>query len=212
MAGSGILRGGGDRDDVHAVTVRCWFLTGSAWFAGGMRVMTPVGRLPWWAVVGGNVAFWPAWTLAVGLAAHRAAIERFEADDILTSARSFEREGAWYRDRLQINQWKDRLPEAGGLFPGGVAKRSLGAGGVADLEALVVETRRAEHAHWGMAAGVAVTMLWNPWWAVPVNLGVAAVSNLPCIAVQRYNRARLTRILALRSAKRSSAGSGATSG
>ena len=29
----------------------------------------------------------------------------------------------------------------------------------------------------------------------PVNAGVGAVANLPCIAVQRYNRARLVRLL-----------------
>jgi glycosyl-4,4'-diaponeurosporenoate acyltransferase len=160
-----------------------------------MRVKTPVGQLPWWVVVGGNVVFWPTWTFTVGLLAHRAPVERFLADDMLTRPRTFESGGDWYRDRLAINRWKDRLPEAGALFPGGFAKRSLDGGEVAELDAFVVETRRAEHAHWGMAAGVAVTWLWNPWWAAPANFGVAAVSNLPCIAVQRYNRARLTRLL-----------------
>ena len=33
-----------------------------------------------------------------------------------------------------------------------------------------------------------MTLLWNPWWATPANVAVAVGSNLPCIAVQRYNR------------------------
>jgi len=113
----------------------------------------------------------------------------------VTRLRAMEEGGTWYRDRLQIDRWKDRLPEAGAGFAGGYAKRTIGSSDARELERFVVETRRAEHAHWGMAAGVAVTTLWNPWWAAPINLAVAAGSNLPCIAVQRYNRARLTRLL-----------------
>lgn len=159
-----------------------------------MRVTTPIGRLPATAVVVANVAFWPSWTLAVGWLAQRTPDRRFAADDLLTAPRGFEGDGRWYRDGLQIHRWKDTLPEAGALF-GGVAKRSIGAGDAATLQQLLVETRRAEHAHWGMASGVLLTVLWNPWWAVPVNVGYAVAANLPCIAVQRYNRARLRRAI-----------------
>lgn len=159
-----------------------------------MRVETPVGRLPAVVVVAANVAFWPTWTAAIGYLAQRTPDARFAADDAITELRPFERDGAWYRDRLHIERWKHRLPEAGAAF-GGFAKRSVSGGDPVVLEQFVVETRRAEHAHWGMAAGAALTLLWNPWWAAPVNGTVAGVSNLPCIAVQRYNRARLRRTL-----------------
>ncbi len=79
---------------------------------------------------------------------------------------------------------------------GGFEKRTVSSGDPEVMEQFVLETRRAEHAHWGMAAGVVLTLLWNPWWAAPANVAVAAGSNLPCIAVQRYNRARLRRVLA----------------
>jgi glycosyl-4,4'-diaponeurosporenoate acyltransferase len=161
---------------------------------GGVRVDTPVGRLPAAAVVVANVVFWPAWTAAVGYLAQRTPDARFATDDVITRSRPLERDGGWYRDRLHIDRWKDRLPEAGATF-GGFAKRSVAAGDPAVLEQFLVETRRAEHAHWGMAAGGLLTVIWNPWWAAPVNLTVAALSNGPCIAVQRYNRARLGRAL-----------------
>lgn len=160
-----------------------------------MRVTTPVGRLPASVVVAGNVLFWPAWTAVVGYAAQRTPDARFTADDIITCTRPFEREGAWYRDTLQIERWKLWLPEVGAAF-GGFEKRSVAGGDREVMERFLVETRRAEHAHWGMAAGVVLTSLWNPWWAAPVNVAVAAGSNLPCIAVQRYNRVRLRRALA----------------
>ena len=49
-----------------------------------------------------------------------------------------------YRRWLRINRWKDRLPEAGALFAGGVSKRQLPSYDVAGLELFVRETRRAE--------------------------------------------------------------------
>ncbi|MEO8107762.1 MAG: hypothetical protein ABI720_10645 [Actinomycetes bacterium] len=160
-----------------------------------MRVSTPVGRLPASVVIGGNVLFWPAWTAIVGYAVQQRPDARFAADDVLTRARSFERGGRWYRDAVKIETWKTRLPEAGALF-GGFEKRTVGSGDPDVMRQFVVETRRAEHAHWAMAAGVVLTLLWNPWWAAPANAAVAAGSNLPCIAVQRYNRARLRRVIA----------------
>ncbi|MFL6069765.1 MAG: hypothetical protein ACJ72Y_00595 [Actinomycetes bacterium] len=159
-----------------------------------MRIRTPVGQLPASAVIVANVVFWPAWTAFVGWVAQRTPDDRFAGDDVITRSRAFEREGDFYREDLAINRWKDRLPEAGALY-GGFMKRSVAAGDPELMERFLTETRRAEHAHWGMAAGWFATLLWNPWWAAGANATVAASSNLPCIAVQRYNRARLRRAL-----------------
>jgi glycosyl-4,4'-diaponeurosporenoate acyltransferase len=38
--------------------------------------------------------------------------------------------------------------------------------------------------------------LWNPPWAVAVMFIYATVANVPCLLVQRYNRARLLDALA----------------
>lgn len=162
-----------------------------------MRVRTPIGELPASAVIAANVLFWPTWTAMVGWAAQRTPDRRFAADDVLTCERTVERGGRWYRDSWRIESWKDSLPEAGRAF-GGFEKRSVAGGDVDVMEQFLVETRRAEHAHWGMAAGAVLTLLWNPWWAAPANMAVAAGSNVPCIAVQRYNRLRLRRAIAAR--------------
>jgi glycosyl-4,4'-diaponeurosporenoate acyltransferase len=159
-----------------------------------VRIQTPVGRLPAGAIVLANVTFWPVWSAAVGWVAQRTPDSRFAEDDVVTKARPFEHDGAFYRDDLRIHRWKDRLPEAGGVF-GGFPKRSVASGDVVVMNRLLVETRRAEHAHWGMAAGAVLTTLWNPWWAAGINASVGAASNLPCIAVQRYNRLRLRRAI-----------------
>ena len=188
------LRRVGYHHDVHRDTVRPHKGRSGAWFPRAVRVSTPVGRLPWQSVVLANVVFWPAWTLAVGYLAARVPRHRFAGDNVMTRIRAVERDGAWYRDQLGIHQWKDGLPEAGALF-GDFAKREV-ARDREQLELFAEETRRAEQAHWAMAAGAVLTAAWNPWWAFPVNVYVGGVANLPCIAVQRYNRARLLRLLA----------------
>jgi len=149
--------------------------------------------LPWWFVVGANVVFWPTWTLAVGYTAQRLRRDIFAEDNRVTNLRGFEAGGGIYRECLAIHQWKDRLPEAGALF-GGLDKSVLGVPDVRRVDAFIVESRRAELAHWMMVVGVAPTVAWNPRWAFSVNLAVALGSNLPCIAVQRYNRARFLRL------------------
>jgi glycosyl-4,4'-diaponeurosporenoate acyltransferase len=42
---------------------------------------------------------------------------------------------------------------------------------------------------------------WNPWWADLVIVTYAIAANLPCILVQRYNRGRLSKLLARSEAK-----------
>ena len=38
-------------------------------------------------------------------------------------------------------------------------------------------------------------MAWNPWWADLVMIAYALIANLPCILVQRFNRARMQQSL-----------------
>ena len=38
--------------------------------------------------------------------------------------------------------------------------------------------------------------LWNPWWLWAGQAAYAVTANVPCIAVQRYNRARLGHVVA----------------
>src|SRR4051812_6160767 len=94
-----------------------------------------------------DVVFWGGWSAGVGFWAHRRPVAAFSADSHLYRLRGFEDGGRFY-ERLRIKRWKDRLPEAGALFTGGFSKRSARTLDRAVLERFVVETRRAEWAHW----------------------------------------------------------------
>jgi glycosyl-4,4'-diaponeurosporenoate acyltransferase len=141
-----------------------------------------------------NVLLWAAWSVAIGYSGHRRAVESFAIDRWWSRLCGFEDGGGWYDRVLHIKRWKDWLPELGGLFRNGFAKRAVRRDR-AYLERFVCETRRAEWVHWMVFLLFPVFALWNPPWAGMVMLLYATAANVPCILVQRYNRARLLRVL-----------------
>ena len=109
--------------------------------------------------------------------------------------RRFEDDGRWYRRRLRIHRWKDRLPDAGDLFRGGMSKRQLPTYDVAGLTAFARETRRAELAHWWALFCGPLFVLWNPPLAAALLVTYGVLVNLPFIAIQRYNRFKFGALL-----------------
>jgi glycosyl-4,4'-diaponeurosporenoate acyltransferase len=141
-----------------------------------------------------DVAMWAGVQVASGYLVHRLPLESITRDRGVLRLRDWEREGRLYQ-RVRIKAWKDRLPEAGQVFRGGVTKRRIPSehdGGVARL---ACETRRAELAHWLPLATLPLFVLFNPPRAVPLLLAYGIATNVPCIAVQRYNRIRASRIV-----------------
>jgi glycosyl-4,4'-diaponeurosporenoate acyltransferase len=141
-----------------------------------------------------DIAVWGGWSAVVGYAAHRRPASSFARDGWLYRPRRIERGGRLY-ERFGIKRWKDRLPEAGALFTGGFSKRTVRTRDRAQLARFVVETRRAEWTHWTIMLITPVFLLWNYWWVEFVMVAYALAANVPCLVVQRYNRARLTRLL-----------------
>jgi glycosyl-4,4'-diaponeurosporenoate acyltransferase len=135
------------------------------------------------------------WSTAVGYAFHRVPVERFARDSRLTRRRPWERDGRFWAERLLVRRWKKWLPEAGDLFAGGFSKKQLAARDPDYLRRFVSETRRAEYVHWVVPAIGPVFFLWNPWWLALVFVVYLVVANGPCLVLQRYNRARLERVL-----------------
>ena len=142
-----------------------------------------------------DAGIWATWSAVCGYLAHRIPPSRLARDRGLFRVRRFESGGRFYERWLRIKRWKDRLPEAGALFRGGISKRRVGAAGRASLERFAVETRRAELTHWLILAASPWFFLWNPWWLGVAMLGYGIVANVPCLAIQRYNRARLLRMI-----------------
>lgn len=101
-----------------------------------------------------------------------------------------EKGGAIYQRLFRIKAWKDKLPEAGAFFAGGVAKNHLGRSDKDTITGFYFETIRAEFSHWLPFWFSWTFFLWNTpdiaVWMPPIGL----LGNLPFILIQRYNRAR----------------------
>jgi glycosyl-4,4'-diaponeurosporenoate acyltransferase len=145
--------------------------------------------MPEWLTVLVDIAAWGAFHAATGYAAHRLDDSRLARDGWLLRPRRFEAGGRCYR-RLGIHRWKDRLPEAGALFEGGVSKKELPSPDSDGLTSFVRETRRAELAHWWAMACSPLFLLWNPPVASALLVAYGVLVNLPFILIQRYNRFR----------------------
>ena len=152
--------------------------------------------MPQWLTLLVDVLAWGFFHAATGYAAHRLGHHRLAHDGPLLRPRAFEAGGRWYRRRLHIHRWKDRLPEAGALFAGGVSKRELPSRDAAGLRVLVRETRRAELTHWWAMACSPLFLLWNPPLPAALLVAYGVLVNVPFIAIQRYNRFRTLPLLA----------------
>ena len=138
---------------------------------------------------------WLLWSLLVGYLGHRLPAALLRQDSWLTRPRPWGESARGYERRLQIRRWKAWLPDAGDTFAGGLRKDTLVSRDRADLEQLVLETRRAELVHLGLWPFWIVTALWLPPLGVALNLLFATLFNLPCLWLQRFNRLRLEAIL-----------------
>ncbi|HKY14870.1 MAG TPA: hypothetical protein VJM33_08075 [Microthrixaceae bacterium] len=142
----------------------------------------------WWS------CSWAAFGIVSGWVASRWPLPRWSRDGWLTTIRDWEHYGDVYR-RIGVRRWKDRLPEAGGLFAGGYSKRRIHDPTPATLTRFAAETRRAELVHWANAAWGWTFLLWAPLPIGVVMVCFGAVAHLPFVVVQRYNRGRIQRIL-----------------
>jgi glycosyl-4,4'-diaponeurosporenoate acyltransferase len=153
-------------------------------------------RRSFWLVII-DAGIWITWSTLVGYVAHRLPIDRLDRDGWLLRLRSTpDRVARWYAHRLRIKRWKPHLPEAGDLFEGGFNKSHLVQRDRPYLERFLIETRRAELTHWVIMAIAPLFFLWNPFWVAVMMAGYGVIANVPCLLVQRYNRARLMRTLA----------------
>jgi glycosyl-4,4'-diaponeurosporenoate acyltransferase len=140
-----------------------------------------------------NVLGWPILHIAIGFIALRIPSHIFARDTWLTAPRPWEQDGCVYRDWLAIRKWKYLLPDAA-PWMGQSAKKRLLERNSAYIAQFLIETRRAEIAHWFMLGCLPIFFIWNPPWARWVMVFYALAANLPCILAQRYNRLVLNRI------------------
>jgi glycosyl-4,4'-diaponeurosporenoate acyltransferase len=150
-----------------------------------------VVELPVTWIVVLNVGGWLLLQLGLAWAFTRMPVMWFHA----VPPRAWENDGRFYERFTAIRRWKGLLPDGAGWFAGGFRKRTLAGSDPEYLQRFLRETRRGELCHWLAVCGVPIFFLWNPWWGDLIILAYALTANLPCILTQRYNRARMLRLI-----------------
>jgi glycosyl-4,4'-diaponeurosporenoate acyltransferase len=137
---------------------------------------------------------WPSWGLFVGWWYRQKSSAQLHGHHKTRLLRAFEQGGNWYENRLWIKKWKDVLPETGG-WKGSLSKRHLQGNSRDELKTFAMECHRGELTHWAILAFSPVTLVWAKGWLFALSCVVGLASSLPFIAVLRYNRCRIGRIL-----------------
>ena len=115
----------------------------------------------------------------------------FDPDANLYAPRKWEKGGRVYQ-KLKIQRWKDVMPDMSKIMPDMVRKGISLTDGSAAVAREAVETCVAEAVHWALllfSGGI--------YLIYPTGLGMAitiiyALSHLPFIIIQRYNRPTLS--------------------
>jgi glycosyl-4,4'-diaponeurosporenoate acyltransferase len=109
--------------------------------------------------------------------------------------KNWEFRGRIYKNIFKVKKWRAIVPDGGGLFKGGFPKKNLERSDPQYLETFLYETKRAELTHWLTILPAPIFFLWNIWWAGIIMIAYALIANIPCIILQRYNRARLSNLV-----------------
>ncbi len=119
----------------------------------------------------------------------------FEDDNYLYRSRKWEKSGELWQNLFRVRTWKDKLPDGATILRKGFPKKQLQSRNPAYLAAFIRESRRAELTHWIAMPPALLFFLWNPPPVGWIMILYALAVNIPCVVAQRYNRARLQRIL-----------------
>jgi glycosyl-4,4'-diaponeurosporenoate acyltransferase len=121
---------------------------------------------------------------------------RFNPDGWLYRTWPWEDGGNRYQRLFRIKKWKAYLPDGAPLLGArGFPKKKLQEKSPEYLRLFLRETCRAELTHWLTVLFAPFFFLWNPLWVGVFMILYALTENIPLIMAQRYNRARLRRII-----------------
>ncbi len=129
------------------------------------------------------------WHIVIFLACVKLPSSRFNPSRERFLPKTWEHGGRWYREKLKIQIWKDRVPQYIGKE--GFSKEHLTDVSIDYLDAFIVETCRGEWMHMKNCVCMIVTLLINPLLVGLVFSFLILLGNLPFAIIQRYNRFRL---------------------
>lgn len=107
----------------------------------------------------------------------------------------FEDGGRLYSRVFKINTWKDKLPQFSELTKIGFDKTALTNLSANYLELFKIETMRAEFTHVFLIITSPLYAFFGARIIVPLTVVGSMIGNIPFLMIQRYNRARIEKLM-----------------
>jgi glycosyl-4,4'-diaponeurosporenoate acyltransferase len=142
-----------------------------------------------------DIAVWAVLHLVLSYICSLIPLDKFNPGNRWYRIKNVEDQGNIYTGFFKIKKWKQFVPDGAGLFKSVFPKKKLQSSGYGYLKAFMLETCRGELTHWLQILPAGIFFLWNIWWAGIIMIVYALCVNIPCILLQRYNRARLQKVL-----------------
>lgn len=103
---------------------------------------------------------------------------------------------------LHVKVWQDKVPDMSRLLPALMPPKKLTADTFSDLPRMIQETCVAEFIHVLLSlTGLACLSIWPGIGGAILTAVYVLLGNVPFIIIQRYNRPRLQKLLAMQQRK-----------
>lgn len=109
--------------------------------------------------------------------------------------RKWEKNGEFYQHVFKVKRWKDHMPEIADFIKSAFPKNSIKEFSHEYIEKFLLESCRAEFAHWCIILSSIIFLVCQGTAAFVFILLAAILMNAPFIIIQRYNRPRIIRIM-----------------
>lgn len=119
----------------------------------------------------------------------------FNYKNLLFKEKAWEKKGYIYQHLFRVRRWKNILPELSDFLKSIFPKKQIMKFRLDYLYRFVLETCRAELAHWCIITSSLIFTLWNDLVMSVILIFIALALNLPFIIIQRYNRPRIINII-----------------
>jgi glycosyl-4,4'-diaponeurosporenoate acyltransferase len=122
-------------------------------------------------------------------------VKDYDYNNFIFRIRKWEKKGLIYEKIFMIKRWKKLLPSGDELFKNLPHKNLLAKKDLDTLKLFIKETCRAEIIHLTIMLSSLLFFIFAHWIIAVAMMGYAFLENIWCIMTQRYNRARLIKIL-----------------
>ncbi|WP_437272159.1 glycosyl-4,4'-diaponeurosporenoate acyltransferase [Staphylococcus succinus] len=117
-----------------------------------------------------------------------------EKDNKYFRSWNFEQEGLLWQRLVKVQHWKNYLPDGQNINPNIISKETFNfSKNMSEIQQFILETRRAEIVHL-LSMFPVIAFFKSSTNVKIINFVYVIIVNVPCMIVQRYNRAKLIRI------------------